>query len=376
MKITMTTLGCDAGKSGIGRYAATLLEQWLGSGVDIRVLGHDSERAQFVPPGRAVEWRSVPERWSKPVPSVFWHQAVLPWVTKGEDVLFLPAGNRRLPVRKTVPTVATVHDCSSLHIEGKYDRARDFYIKRVLPWLMQKLDHVITVSESTRLDLVNYCGVAPEKISVIPLAADHAVFFPRQRAMCKERLQGRYGLSKPFLLYISRIEHPGKNHVRLIHAFESLKKQGFPHQLVFAGPDKERADEVRAAATASAFADDIRMVGPVPGEDLPHFYCAADVFVFPSLYEGFGLPLLESMACGTPVACSNLSSLPEVAGNCAQLFDPYDVDDMTNEISELLGESEEDRSGRVLRGLARAAEFNWERTAAETLKVLEAAGKR
>jgi glycosyltransferase involved in cell wall biosynthesis len=371
VKIATTTLGCDGGLSGIGRYASSLLERWIEDDVDLSIHGHESDRTAFIPPDRKAEWHPVPECWKRPLPSLLWHQVMLPQLVRNADVLFLPAGNRRLPVIHTVPSVGTVHDCSSFHVDGKYDLARDVYIKQVLPRLMQRLDHIITVSESTRRDLISFCGVRPQDITVIPLAADATTFFPRNPETSALRLEQRFGIKAPFLLYTSRIEHPGKNHVRLIAAFENLKKQHrIPHQLVLVGPDKERALEVHRAAAMSLAAADIIFTGSVPAADLPHLYSAADALVFPSLYEGFGLPILEAHACGTVVACSDRSSMPEVAGNSAVLFDPEEPLAIASAILKLLSDSSSDRASRIQAGLQHVAQFSWRRTAAATHAVL------
>lgn len=372
MKIGFTTLGCDAGRSGIGRYAEALLKEFAAHREhSFRVYGHESESRDLQIDRAAFDWVAVSESWRKPIPSVLWHQAMLPRASRDLEVMFLPAGNRRLPWFSRVPTVSTVHDFSALHVSGKYDRAREFYIRKVLPALMRRLDYIITVSESTKKDIVEYCEISAARISVIPLAADHSSFYPGDREACKRRLHERYGLDRPFVLYISRIEHPGKNHVRLIQAFARLReKEHIPHELVLVGPDRERAEEVRAAAAKSSAADAIRFFGFVDGKDLRSFYTAADVFAFPSLYEGFGLPLLEAMSCGTPVVCSNLSSLPEVAGDAALLFDPTCEEEIAASIAGLLHHGN-GRAEQIGRGLKRAAQFNWRHTADLTLKVLE-----
>jgi glycosyltransferase involved in cell wall biosynthesis len=372
MNIGITTLGCDGGKSGIGRYAQNLLEQFSGFRDlhDFRVFGHDDECASFMQNTSGMNWNSVAPRWINPTASILWHQAKLPFLTRDLDVLFLPAGNRRLPLISAVPTVGTVHDLSSLHVEQKYDRVRDVYIKRVLPSLIRRLDHVLTVSDCTKQDIIRHCGVSPDSISVIPLAADSTRFYPENQDECLARLSLKYGLDRPFLLYISRIEHPGKNHIRLIKAFDDLKRrEKIPHELVFVGPDKERAEEVHAAAAKSPNSDDIRFLGFVEDQDLRAFYNAAAVFVFPSLFEGFGLPILEAMSCGTPVACSNSSSLPEVAGNAAKVFDPFLERGMSDSIATLLN-SHSERETLIERGLRRARGYTWQHTAQRTLLIL------
>ena len=244
-----------------------------------------------------------------------------------------------------------------------------FYIKRVLPFLIRRLTRVLTVSESSKRDIVEYAGVPEKHVSVTPLAADGRVYFPRDAADCIKRMGPKYDIRKPYVLYLSRIEHPGKNHAGLVRAFSILKKtEGIPHQLVLAGSDWDRAEEVHRAAEESAYADDIVFTGFAPNSDLPDLYCGAELFVFPSLYEGFGLPVLEAMNCGVPVACSNISSIPEVIGDAGILFDPYDDEAIADAMRRLLTDPGLLKDCRE-RGLARARKFAWSATAALTLKV-------
>jgi glycosyltransferase involved in cell wall biosynthesis len=266
--------------------------------------------------------------------------------------------------------VGTVHDFSSIHVPGKYDRARLFYITRVLPFLVRRLTHVLTVSESSKRDIVEYARVPEEKVTVTPLAANPGVFFPRDQQEAVAMLSPRHAVRTPFILYTSRIEHPGKNHARLIRAFAELKRRDrIPHQLVLAGADRERAEEVHRTAEESGFAEDILFTGFVATEDVPLLYQAADIFVFPSLYEGFGLPILEAMACGTPVACSRISSMPEVAGDAAILFDPDEEGSIASAIGSIICGTDL-RKDLSARGLERSRQFSWARTAAQTLQVL------
>ena len=375
MRVGFTTSGCDGGRSGIGQYATHLLKHLrrLSSEIELDVLHIAHEHSAFELAHH--EGPPLPRWLRQPVLNVAWHQLGLPrWSRRRRhDVLFLPAANRRVPLWSPCPTVGTVHDLSSLHVPGKYDPARTFYITRVLPRLLRGLTRVITVSDSTKRDLVEFARVPEERISVIPLGVDTSVFFPRDPAVCGRRLHRLYGIRSPYLLYISRIEHPGKNHVRLIEVFERLKATtGIPHQLVLVGGDCERADEVHALARRSSAAADILFTGFVPNAAIPDLYGGAEMFVFPSLYEGFGLPILEAMACGTPVACAGVSSLPEVAGDAALLFDPHDSANMADIITYILT----DQSARetcIARGLSRARNFSWSDTAARTLEVIHAA---
>ncbi|OGG44262.1 MAG: hypothetical protein A3F84_14885 [Candidatus Handelsmanbacteria bacterium RIFCSPLOWO2_12_FULL_64_10] len=377
MKIGITTFGGDGGQSGISQYIIHLLREFasLQNGISFEVLVHEHERDLFAPdPGRMPSL-GFGSGLRSPVLNVAWHQVALPgWCRRrGYDALFLPAGNRRAPAFAPCPTVGTVHDFSSLHVKDKYDPARMFYITRVLPVLIRRFSRVITVSESSKRDVVEYAGVPEGRVSVIPNGVDSRRYFPRDPEAAAARICPRYGVRPPYVLFVSRIEHPGKNHVRLIRAFERLKASGhIPHQLVLAGSDRERADEVHRVASASSCASDVVFTGFVPTQDLPDLHGGADLLVFPSLYEGFGLPVLEAMACGVPVACSNTSSLPEVAGDAAVLFDPYEEEEIAGAVRALLTDAELRRRCARL-GLERSKTFCWSATARRTLDVIRSA---
>ena len=374
VKIGITTFGGDGGMSGISRYIIHLLREFaaMDAAAEFEVMAYANERGLFLPDPERLRSLCFGDGLRSPVANILWHQVCLPlWAKRrGYDVLFLPAGNRRLPLAVGAPTVGAVHDLSSIHVAKKYDPARMFYIKRVLPFLIRRLTRVVTVSENSKRDIVEFAGVPEERVTVTPLAADHDLFYPRDREEAAERVSLRYGVRPPYITFIARIEHPGKNHARLIRAFARLKaSEDLPHQLVLAGSEWTRASEVRAAAEESGWAQHIVFTGFVPGEGLPDLYAGADLFVFPSLYEGFGLPVLEAMCCGTPVACSNVSSMPEVAGDAALLFDPYDEDSMADALGRMLMD-EGLRDDYTQRGLARCAEFSWRRTAEQTLETL------
>ena len=380
MKIGITTFGGDGGKSGISQYIINILREFaaLEERPDFEVIVYEDEKALFVPDPDSMSTICFGDSLRSPVANIAWHQFSLPKLCRKQkyDVLFLPAGNRRLPISLPCPSVGTVHDFSSIHVEGKYDPARMFYIKRVLPFLARRLTRVLTVSESSKKDIVEYAGVPKEYVTVTPLAADNQVYFPRSAADCVKRIGPKYDIRPPYILYISRIEHPGKNHAGLIRAFSILKKtEHIPHQLVLAGSDWDRAEEVHRVAAESAYTGDIVFTGFAPNSHLPDLYCGAELFVFPSLYEGFGLPVLEAMTCGVPVACSNISSIPEVIGDTGILFDPYDDEAIADAMRRLLTDPDLLNVCRE-RGLERAKKYTWSATAALTLKVLrEAAGE-
>ncbi|MDX1973423.1 MAG: glycosyltransferase family 1 protein [Candidatus Sumerlaeia bacterium] len=379
MKIGLTTFGADGGKSGISRYLMCLMKEFVSyqNEHDFLVHLYYSEQEIFLPKGHRFQVVLHNKSIQPPVRNIWWHQWSLGrWCKKeGIDVMFLPAANRRASLSLPCPSVGTVHDFSSLHVKGKYDASRHFYITKVLPLFCRRLTHILTVSESSKRDIVQVSHVPENRVTVTPLAADPLTMNPQTVPGENDRLKERYGIQEPFVLYTSRLEHPGKNHVRLVEAFESLANDhSIPHQLVFAGSDWSGSEAIHQRIQQSAVKNRIRCTGFVESADLPALYRCCSAFVFPSLYEGFGLPILEAMGCGAPVACSNVSSMPEVAGDAAVLFAPEDSTSIRSALEVLLLDEAKAQDYRQ-RGIARAAEFSWQRTAASTLSVLAQTAK-
>jgi glycosyltransferase involved in cell wall biosynthesis len=379
MKVLVTTFGGDSGRSGVGQYIIQLLREFPSVAPDAHfdvALFEDEKDVYITDPSRTRPI-TCPNRLRSAMRNLAWQQVAMPRLCAREkyDVLFVPAGNRRMPYWVPCPSVGTFHDLAILHVPHKYDRLHTFYNLHVLPALVRRLAIVVAISESTKRDLMEYVRVPEDRIVVIPEAADTTRYYPREQSACAARIAQRYGVRPPYVLFISRIEHPGKNHVRLIRAFHRLKEaENIPHQLVLAGSDWAGAEDVHREAAASRFSSDIVFTGFVPAEDLPDFYCGADAFLFPSLFEGFGLPVLEAMACGIPVACANVSSIPEVAGDAGVLFDPLDENAITQAMRDVLT-NQTVRARCVQRGLERSKAFSWTTTAARTMEVLQRAAE-
>jgi glycosyltransferase involved in cell wall biosynthesis len=381
MKVGITTFGCDGGKSGMSQYLIYLLRALatLETDAQCEVLVYEDEKEIFAADLPGVKVFVVGDRFRGPIGNIIWHQLSLPGLCRrrGYDILFLPAGNRRISIFAPCPTVGTVHDFANLHIADKYDPARMFYQGRVLPWMVRRLSRVITISQSSKKDIVGHADYPEERITVIPHGVDTDLYFPHADTQAFGRIADKYALKLPYILYIARIEHPGKNHIRLIQAFDRLKKaDGIPHQLVLAGSDWSRADEVHRFAEQVGCSGDIRFTGFAPVEDLPTLYRGADLYVLPSLFEGFGMTLLEAMACETPVACADISSMPEVVGDTGVLFDPYDEEAIAASIRPLLLDVTL-RQAYAAKGLQRSRRFTWQAAAEQTLETLKiaAAGK-
>jgi glycosyltransferase involved in cell wall biosynthesis len=273
------------------------------------------------------------------------------------------------PVACPVPLVATVHDVSFLKHPEYFTRGRAWQLKLTVGRTVRRAAMILTGTEVARASILKgYGDLEEEKVVVVPYAASPG-FRPIPREAAAAAVRDRHRIAGPFILSVGDIQ-PRKNHIGLIQAFARLVR-AYPqlkHDLVFVGKPTWFAPRVEEAARESGVADRIQFCGFVPDTDLLQLYNACDVFVFPSFYEGFGLPALESMACGRAVACSGASALPEIVDGAALLFDPNVVDDMVRAIADILLDA--DLRARMERlGLQRAAHFSWQKTAAKTLEV-------
>jgi glycosyltransferase involved in cell wall biosynthesis len=239
-----------------------------------------------------------------------------------------------------------------------------------LPSAFRKLDRIIAVSPWVKQELVDITGIKENRIDIVPDGVDHQAFYPRPRGEESVVLIQPFSFRRPYVLYASRIEHPVKNHIKLIEAFGIFKERTrYPHRLVLAGADSRGAKKVREAAASSPHRNDIFFTGHFPATSLPELYSGADIVVIPSMYEGFGMGVLEAMASGVPVACARAASLPETAGHAALYFDPQNAEDMADRMVALTANRETHREcGRL--GLEEAQKFTWDACAKRTLDII------
>jgi glycosyltransferase involved in cell wall biosynthesis len=248
------------------------------------------------------------------------------------------------------------------------NRAAYAYAKASMWNAAKRSDRVLTVSEASKRDILHFFNVPPEKVVVVYNAIDERFWIaPKEEDMA--RVRERYQLDHGFVLYVGNIK-PHKNLVRLIEAFDELRKQGdFDElKLLIIGDEISKLPALRRAVHSHKLHKQVRFLGYLPDETLAVLYRLAAVFVFPSLYEGFGLPPLEAMASGTPVVTSNVSSLLEVAGDAAVLVDPYDPHAIVEGMRRVLTDPALAQELR-LKGLVRAREFSWERSVARTCEL-------
>jgi len=282
------------------------------------------------------------------------------------DLLFV---QYTAPLFAPCKVVTTIHDISYEHLPETFNRRSRFQMKLTIRHTARHADHVIASSEYSRQDVIDTYQLRPEKVTAIPLAAP-ASYKPVTDQSRLNRIREKYSIKGDFILGVGSI-HPRKNLSRLISAYAALvKRRDDVPALILVGKKGWLSDETFNAKELSGLGDRVRFTGFVPDEDLPPLYSAAKVFVYPSFFEGFGLPPLEAMQCGTPVITGNRTSLPEVVGDAGLQVDPFQTDAIADAIEKVL--SDEKLSLELSeRGLKRAEKFSWGSTARQTLAVFE-----
>ena len=302
---------------------------------------------------------------------LLWKHILLPieQVKRKFDLVFIPSYSA--PLFSFGKTVVTIHDLIATRHPEWTTKNQSFRFATVVKYAARKANYIIAVSEASRKDILELTGVAQDKVVVVYSGVDeHFQKLPSEHLIDFTK---KYNLQQPFILYVGSI-HPRRNIQKLIEAFVHLKKEKqIKHKLILIGLVLQQASQLTKWINDSNIAEDILSVGFVSDEDLVKFYNMADLFIYPSLYEGFGFPVLEAMACGTPVITSNVSSLPEVAGNAAILIDPLNVMEMADSIYRLISNSAL-RQEFVERGFERCKQFSWRQAAEETLNLFEKAG--
>jgi glycosyltransferase involved in cell wall biosynthesis len=272
------------------------------------------------------------------------------------------------PVFSSVPVVVSVHDISFLTHPHYFTRSRAVQLNITVRSTVKQACAVLTPSEFSKRGIIGAYGLADDAVHVIPNGVS-STFRPVGREVARRRVSEKYGVRAPYIFTVGDLQ-PRKNHAGLFRAFEDLLRENpsLPHHLVVTGKKTWYGARVYQAARDSGVASRIHFTDFVDDDDLVQLYGGCDLFAFPSFYEGFGLPILEAMACGRAVACSDTSAMPEVADSAALLFDPYVPGQMVRAMRDLLVDNEL-RARMERLGLQRAAQFSWQKTAERTLRI-------
>ncbi len=370
MKIAIDIRTVTPVRSGVGNYVLNLLEALrrvapqhqyflIGLNGNLETLGWSLEADQA--------YRTAISHESHPLGDM-WEHCWLPRVLEKNRVDVLHGPATLIPLRQgAYASVVTVHDLVAFLFPETIPRKYAVYMRWLLTRVVKRADRIISVSYNTKEDLVRILGVEPEKITVVHEAAQPQ-FKPIKDRDKLEQVRRRYGIPGPFIYHVDNIE-PRKNLVRLVKAFMLARKRlQRPVRLVITGQRGWLTGKLFRSLNGLDLGDHVIFTGYVPHGELPLLMNAAQAFVFPSLYEGFGLPVLEAMSCGTPVVTSNISSLPEIVGRAAVLVDPNDVESIASGMVRVL-EDQGLRWRLSAEGLVQARRFSWNKAAQETLRV-------
>lgn len=367
MKIAIDTYGCDHGKSGLGSYLINFISNIPSDCKDdIELFGSEIDRYTYTSE-KEITFNAVLPFENERLEELWHLRKINKFLSKNDyDVVIYPAVEKVFPLKFKTKSIAVVNSIMSSVLE-KADKAKKRHLKHGLV----KVSLIIAASEFIKQDLLKL-GIEESKIIVIYNGIDHKKFFPNVDPFSDVVEINPFSIKKPYFLYCSRLSDIDKKHEQLIKAFSIFKKKtGLPHRLVISGSEGEYSEKIHRVAFNSDYASDILLTGFFPHESLPKLYAGAESCIFPASKEGVGLPILEAMACGIPVACSNSGVLPEVGGDVPIYFDSDDVYDIAYSMQKVVSDKNLS-SEMVKKGLERAAQFNWNDT---VIKTLEAAAK-
>jgi glycosyltransferase involved in cell wall biosynthesis len=373
MRVGILTYGLDRAPTGIGRYTVDLLSalQALPDRPEIVLLTTEQEDHHNL--WNRFEIHRLPGCRLLPSLMTIGNLAISRSAEKYNlDLIHDPNGIAPfLGPYRGVRRIVTIHDVFAFACPDTHTRLENWRYRYVLPLALRRTDLVLTISDCSRQDIKRYLSVPDANICVINLwVSQH--FKPIPEGPERRAVLSQYKIQQPYLLYVGGI-NARKNIARLFEAFAHVRKRHRDLILVISGKRQWRSDEIYSTFRRLGLSNQVHFTGYVNDRDLPALYSAAELFAFPSLYEGFGLPPLEAMACGTPVITSNASSLPEVVGDAALAIDPYDVDALAVAIERALTDNSL-RADLRQRGIERATKFTAERAARETIQAYARAG--
>jgi glycosyltransferase involved in cell wall biosynthesis len=361
-------------KAGLGRHARELAERAHRLDIlnDYTLFTYQPSRGQVPPslahlPTYSVPWPAKPWRMSV----LLAHYARVPQdgLVPGVDVFH--GTDHLLPYFRRIRTVFTLHDLIPLLFPEFHLPLNRWFLNLMFPRFLRRADAIVAVSECTKKDAIRIYGTPEEKITVIYNGVD-ARFHPVRDAETLRRVRAAYRLPEAYILYVGTIE-PRKNLARLLDAYHALRQAGYPHKLAIVGAKGWLYQPVFDRIAALGLQDEVIFPGYIADEDLPAVYSGAALFAFPSLYEGFGIPPLEAMACGVPTLVSDTSSLPEVVGDAALQVSPTDTGAIKAGMERILSDAALARE-LAGRGPERARMFTWDKAARQLVDLYHAVG--
>jgi glycosyltransferase involved in cell wall biosynthesis len=370
MRIGIMLRHYEQHEGGVKHYTKTLLPLLFTLGAEHRyVLIYQNPRLL----GTYAAYPNVEERVSRVPGTVLWDQLAVPWVTRNEqlDIIFNPKFT--VPLLHPAKKIFVLHGSEWFAIPEHFKWYDRVYCRTIVPWYCRRADAFIAVANRVKEDAVGYVHADPNKIFPIHNAIDPRQFHLIEDEARLAAVRKRYELPEKFVLWVGQIESR-KNVKRLLRAFAEIARD-FPHQLVIAGDQRWSTREELSEVATLGLERRLQFLGWVPHSDLPAIYRLAELFAFPSLYEGFGIPLVEAMACGCPVLTANTCAPPEVVDGAGYLVDPYDVGGIAAGMRTLLSDPAL-RAAMIARGLERAKAFSWEKSAREVLAVFDAVAAR
>ncbi len=353
--------------TGIGNYTYSLINKLneIDHKNEYTFLCPDNQPNSYIPFSRDYSFYSLPKDDHR-------EEIEIPfWLSKEQvDLFHLPQNGFRIPAQCSCKLVVTVHDLIPYFLP---EMVRPSFLKRFtseMPVIVDRSDRIITVSNTSKQDIINVFKINPNKIVVIP-SAPTLSYHPLPNVETRNWLYKNYGLKKPYILYVGGL-NPRKNVAELVYAYSKIRRDLPKGQsLVILGPDGKHRSKLQILGEALNITnEELIFPGFIDTAELPYFYNGADLFVYPSLYEGFGLPPIEAMACGTPVITSNVSSLPEVVGEAALTINPYDTLSLAESILKVLSD-EALRLELSKKGLRHSSKYNWNSIVSQVLKVYQ-----
>ena len=369
MRIGIDATALPAQPVGAGNYIIQFVKALAKMDIDYEliVFAQKSKRDLFdIPNDENLHWVIVPDK--SPMYRLIWEQTTFPRLVHRAEVDILHSLHYTQPIRLGCPSIVTIHDMTFFLFPDLHTRSKRLFFPFAIRSSVRRADALIAISESTRQDSIRLLGVSPQKIFTTQLGITDEFRVVKDNELLAS-VREKYDLPEEFVLYVGLVE-PRKNIPFLIRAYKSLADEGIKHNLVIVGRIGWMYQEVFKQIEELGLEGRVQFTGYLPQDDLPMVYNLASLFVYPTKYEGFGLPALEAMACGTPVVTTAISSLPEIVGDAGMLIPPGDEQALASAMAEVLHDSTLFNQLRT-RGLQRSEHFTWERTAQQTLKVYQ-----